>query len=395
VRRGEQGQFFDVVVIGGGAAGLFCAIEAGRRGRRVLVLEKNARVGEKIAISGGGRCNFTNVSTTPDCFLSENPDFCRSALARFTPQDFIARVESHGITYHEKTLGQLFCDGSSRQIIEMLRSDCAEAGVELWLPCEIADVARRATFRVSTDRGVAEGSSLVLATGGLSIPKLGASDFAYRAARRFGLKIVPPRPALVPLTLPAEGLGKLRDLAGVSFPAIVRCNGAEFRESALFTHRGMSGPAILQISSYWRPNDVLSIDVLPGTRAVDVLAARRASSAALTTVLAEHLPRRMAQAWCGLEASSRPVNEHSDRELAAVAARLHDWRLEPSGTEGFAKAEVTAGGIGTTELSSKTMEARSVPGLFCIGEAVDVTGHLGGFNFQWAWASAWAAGQHA
>ncbi len=361
----------------------------------MLVLEKNARVGEKIAISGGGRCNFTNVYTAPDHFLSENPDFCRSALARFTPQDFIARVERHGVDYHEKTLGQLFCDGSSRQIIEMLLSDCVEAGVELWLACEVTDVARGATFRVSTDRGVVAASSLVLATGGLSIPKLGASDFAYRAARRFGLKVVPPRPALVPLTISAERLAKLRDLAGVSFPATVRCNGAEFRESALFTHRGLSGPAILQISSYWRPNDVLSIDVLPGTRAVDVLAARRARSAELATVLAEHLPRRMAQAWCALEAPSRPMNEYSDRELDAVAARLHDWRLEPSGTEGFAKAEVTAGGVDTTELSSKTMEAKGVPGLFCIGEAVDVTGHLGGFNFQWAWASAWAAGQHA
>ncbi len=267
--------------------------------------------------------------------------------------------------------------------------------MELWLACEVVDIARGATFRVSTDRGVVAASSLVLATGGLSIPKLGASDFAYRTARRFGLKVVPPRPALVPLTISAERLAKLRDLAGVSFPATVRCNGAEFRESALFTHRGMSGPAILQISSYWRPNDVLSVDVLPGTRAVDVLAARRASSAELATVLAEHLPRRMAQAWCALEAPSRPVNGYSDRELAAVAARLHEWRLEPSGTEGFAKAEVTAGGVDTTELSSKTMEAKGVPGLFCIGEAVDVTGHLGGFNFQWAWASAWAAGQHA
>jgi predicted Rossmann fold flavoprotein len=393
MKRGGVERNFDVVVIGGGAAGLFCAIEAGRRGRRVLVLEKNRRVGEKIAISGGGRCNFTNLNTAPDRFLSENPDFCRSALARFTAQDFIARVERHGIAYHEKTLGQLFCDGTARQIIEMLKKDCMEAGVEIRLACEITEVLRDASFRVVTDRGVVVAPSVVLATGGLSIPKLGASDFAYRMARRFGLKIVPTRPGLVPLTISAERLAPLRDLAGVSFPSTVRCNGIEFRESVLFTHRGLSGPAILQISSYWRQNDALSIDVLPEKRGLEVLGARRDGSTELATVLAEHLPRRMAQAWCALEAESRPMNQYSNRELEAVAARLGDWRLDVSGTEGFAKAEVTAGGIDTSELSSKTMEAKRVPGLFCIGEAVDVTGHLGGFNFQWAWSSAWAAGQ--
>jgi len=386
--------FFDVIVVGGGAAGLFCAIEAGRRGRRVLVIERNGRLGRKIAISGGGRCNFTNVHTRPEHFLSGNPDYCRSALARFTPQDFIARVERHGIAYHEKTLGQLFCDGSSQQIIEMLRADCADAAVEIRLGCEISAVARTGGFELRTNRGDLAAPKLVLATGGLSIPKLGASDFAYRVAGQLGLRVIPPRPALVPLTLEGERFAPLRALAGVSFAAQVRCNGAEFREAALFTHRGLSGPSVLQISSYWRPGDPIHLDLLPGLSAIEVFSAKRRSAAELATVLGQHLPRRLAQTWCALEAPSRPISQLAERELANIAARLHDWSLEPSGTEGFGKAEVTAGGIDTDELSSKTMEAKRVPGLFCIGEAVDVTGHLGGFNFQWAWASAYAAGQY-
>ncbi len=381
-------------MIGGGAAGVFCAIEAGKRGRRVAVLEHNRRVGEKIAISGGGRCNFTNLHMRPENFLSENPDFCRSALARFTPQDFVALVERAGIAYHEKKLGQLFCDGSSRQVIEMLRAQCAEARVEVRTGCEVLAVEKPGRYRVRTNQGVIEASSLVLATGGLSIPKLGASDFAYRVARQFGLRVVPPRPGLVPLILPEVTPGSLRELSGVSFPAVVRCNGAEFRESVLITHRGLSGPAILQISSYWRPGDPIVLDLLPDAPGDAVLVAERQGAAELATVLSRRLPRRLALAWCALQAPSRPMNQYTPRELAAAAKRLHEWRLEPAGTEGFAKAEVTAGGIDTAELSSQTMEAKRAPGLFCVGEAVDVTGHLGGFNFQWAWASAFAAGQY-
>jgi predicted Rossmann fold flavoprotein len=371
----------DVIVVGGGAAGLFCAIEAGRRGRTVVVLERNPRVGAKIAISGGGRCNFTNLDTGPEHFLSRNPDFCRSALARFTPRDFVARIERHGIAYHEKKLGQLFCDGSSRQVIEMLREECAQAGVEIRVG--------RAISELSGPRPL-----LVLATGGLSIPKLGATDFAYRAAEQFGLAVVPPRPGLVPLTVDDVLLAALRPLSGVSFDARVGCDGAAFRESVLVTHRGLSGPAILQASSYWRPGAELRLDLLPDDPGESLFEGARSGGAELATVLSRRLPRRFAQAWCALAAPSRPMNRLSPRALAEIAARAHDWRLAPSGTEGFGKAEVTVGGIDTAELSSKTMEARRAPGLYAIGEAVDVTGHLGGFNFQWAWASAYAAGRY-
>jgi hypothetical protein len=388
-------RFFDVVVIGGGAAGLFCAIEAGRRGRRVVVLDRNARLGEKIAISGGGRCNFTNLFTRPENFLSENPDFCRSALARFTPQDFIARVEQHGISHHEKKLGQLFCDGSARQVIEMLRADCQQAGVEIRVGCEISEIVQSGGFRVRSATGAFVAPSVVLASGGLSIPKLGASDFAYRVARQFGLRVIEPRPGLVPLTLDPAVLAPWRELAGVSFVAAVRSNGATFRDSVLFTHRGLSGPAILQVSSYWRPGNAIHLDLLPDAPGEEVFEGKRQSAMELSTVLAERLPRRLAQTWCALYTPSRPMNQYSARDLAEAARRLHDRPIVPSGTEGFTKAEVTAGGIDTAELSSKTMEAKRAPGLYCIGEAVDVTGHLGGFNFQWAWASAYAAGQYA
>ena len=383
----------DVIVIGGGAAGLFCAIEAGRRGRSVVLLERNRRLGEKIAISGGGRCNFTNLHTRPESFLSENTDYARSALARFTPADFIARVERHGIAYHEKKLGQLFCDGSSRQIIDMLRADAAEARVDIRLGCEIGEVSGPGPFRVRTSLGEFRAGALVLASGGLSIAKLGASDFAYRIARQFGLRVIAPRPGLVPLTLDGELLRTLRPLSGVSFTALVACGGSRFHEDVLVTHRGLSGPAILQISSYWQPGEVLHLDLLPDDPGESLLDDARREMAELSTVLARRLPKRFAQAWCELAAPSKPMNQLLPRELADVSRRVHDWQLVASGTEGFAKAEVTAGGIDTRELSSKTMEARSVPGLFAIGEAVDVTGHLGGFNFQWAWASAFAAGQ--
>lgn len=381
-----------MIVVGGGAAGLFCAAEAGRRGRSVLVLERGPRIGAKIAISGGGRCNFTNLHTAPEHFLSENPDFCRSALARYGPHDFVALVERHGIAYHEKTLGQLFCDGSARQVIEMLRTECTDAGVEIRTGVEVSGVERPGRWRLGTARGPLTADSLVLATGGLSIPKLGATDFSHRIAARFGLRVVPPRPALVPLTLGAPLAPALRGLSGVSFPGVVRCAGARFEESVLITHRGLSGPAILQISSYWSAGRAIEIDLVPGVSGEALFAADRAGATELATVLARWLPKRLAQAWCALEAPSRPLRQIDARSLARVAERLHAWPVVPSGTEGYAKAEVTAGGIDTRGLSSKTMEALAVPGLFCIGEAVDVTGHLGGFNFQWAWASAHAAG---
>ncbi len=383
----------DAIVVGGGAAGLFCAAEAARRGRAVAVLERNPRLGRKVEISGGGRCNFTNLHAAPESFSSENPDFCRSALARFTPADFVARVERRGIAYHEKKLGQLFCDGSARQVVDMLRDECAEAGVDVRVACDVVEVAGPAPFHVRTASGDLVSKTLVLASGGLSIPKLGATDFAYRIARQFGLGIVAPRPGLVPLTVAGRLLELLAPLSGVSFPARVACDGAAFREDVLVTHRGLSGPAILQLSSYWRGGEAIAIDLLPDDPGDSLWAGSRHETAELHTVLARRLPRRFARAWCDLAELSKPMNRLTMRELAAAAEAAHAWRIVPSGTEGFAKAEVTVGGIDTRDLSSKTMEARRVPGLFAIGEAVDVTGHLGGFNFQWAWASAYAAAQ--
>jgi predicted Rossmann fold flavoprotein len=383
----------DAVIIGGGAAGLMCAIEAGRRGRSALVIEHAERVAKKIAISGGGRCNFTNLYTTPQDFLSANPHFVKSALARYTPADFIALVEKHRIGYHEKKLGQLFCDESSRLIIEMLLRECADAGVEIRTGCKVQGVGRDSGFTVETNQGTFRSEALVIATGGLSIPKLGATDFGYRLARQFGLKIVPPAPALVPLTLAPRDLESFRPLSGVSVPSRVSCGGAEFVENLLVTHRGLSGPAILQISSYWSRGETLEVDLLPGLDAFRLLNERRESNAELSTLLGFHLPKRFAQRWCELYATSRPLRSYTEAELQAIARGLNGWRVAPSGSEGFQKAEVTKGGVDTNELSSKTMEARRVPGLFFIGEVVDVTGHLGGFNFQWAWASGYAAGQ--
>ncbi len=383
----------DVVIVGGGAAGLFCAIEAGQRGRSVVVLEHAAQVGKKIAISGGGRCNFTNTNTTPENFLSANPNFARSALARYTPEDFIALVERHRIEYYEKKLGQLFCRESARQIIEMLLLECARAGVEVRLNCRVAGVEKDGRFIVETNRGDYEADSLVVATGGLSIPKIGATDFGYRLARQFDLKVVVPEPALVPLTLRASDLETFRPLSGVSIPAVASANGARFEESVLLTHRGLSGPAILQVSSYWTRGEALSIDLAPARDIDEQLQAHRHSALELSTLLARHLPKRFAQAWCELYAPSRPLNRFTSRELREIARRLHCWQVTPSGTEGFQKAEVTLGGVSTDELSSQTLEARRVAGLYFIGEVVDVTGHLGGYNFQWAWASGFAAGQ--
>lgn len=384
---------WDVIVIGAGAAGLFCAIEAGKRGRRVLVLEHSDRVGKKIAISGGGRCNFTNVQTNPDNFLSANPHFCKSALARYTPADFISLVEKHGIAYHEKKLGQLFCDGSAQQIIDLLLRECQTAGVEIRCGCQVQKVQKDERFSVLTNQGSLDTSALVIATGGLSIAPLGATDFGYRIARQFELQIEEPKPGLVPFTLTSQMLKKLTKLSGVSLDALVRCGSKDFRENILFTHRGLSGPAILQISSYWKPGMPISIDLLPDEDVLGMLTAEQSSDMGLASLLSRHLPKRFAEVWCQLFAANRPLKQYNIRELSDIAERLHDMRITPAGTEGFKKAEVTAGGVSTTELSSQTMEANRVPGLYFIGEVVDVTGQLGGYNFQWAWASGFAAGQ--
>ncbi|HYJ47681.1 MAG TPA: NAD(P)/FAD-dependent oxidoreductase, partial [Pyrinomonadaceae bacterium] len=378
---------------GGGAAGLFCAIEAGKRRRRVLLLEHTERVGKKIRISGGGRCNFTNLYTSAENFISSNPHFCKSALARYTPADFISLVEKHRIAYHEKKLGQLFCDGSAQQIIDLLLAECEAANVEVRCLAQVTEVRKGESFTVETNQGSFSAPSLVVATGGLSIPQLGASPFGYRLARQFGLQVEEPRPALVPLTLPSAIQRQLAPLSGVSLDAVVRCCGQEFRENILITHRGLSGPAILQISSYWREGAPLSINLFPKEDVRDLLMSNRETETELVNLLARRLPKRFAQAWCDLYAASRPLRRYDDRALEEVARKLQDMEVTPSGTEGFAKAEVTAGGVATAELSSRTMEARRAPGLYFIGEVVDVTGHLGGYNFQWAWSSGHAAGQ--
>jgi predicted Rossmann fold flavoprotein len=363
---------FDVVVIGGGAAGLMCALRAGQRGRKVLLLDHAEKVGKKILISGGGRCNFTNTGATPESFLSANPHFCKSALARYTQHDFIALVDKHRIAWHEKMLGQLFCDGSARQIVAMLLAECASVSVDVRVAHRVTDIERSDRFRVTTDHGAFDAAAVVLASGGLSIPKMGATGFAHDWARRFGLKMTQTRPALVPLTL------KVPALAGLSLDVVARFGKVAFREAMLFTHRGLSGPAILQISSYWQPGRELSIDLLPGIDAVQFLKERQRArpKAERRTLLAEVMPHRAAQFFETLKPE-----------------QFNDWRIAPTGTEGYAKAEVTVGGVDTAGLSSQTMAARAVPGLFVIGEAVDVTGWLGGYNFQWAWSSGWAAGE--
>jgi predicted Rossmann fold flavoprotein len=382
----------EVIVVGAGAAGLMCALEAGRRGRPVLVLEHAERPGKKILISGGGRCNFTNLHATPENFLSGNPDFCKSALARYTPADFLRLVEQHGIAWHEKKLGQLFCDISSKQIVEMLLKECEAARVEIRLNCKVNAVRRNGDFALDTSLGVFECDSLVIATGGLSIPKIGATDFGYRIAEQFGLRIIPPQPGLVPLTFGDAEQRAFGELSGISVDAKVSAGGASFREHLLFTHRGLSGPAILQISSYL-DGGALSMDLLPDQSARELLLAERGTNKELKTVLGQVLPQRFTQQWCAYCAPSKPMNRYTLPELEEIARRLQRWELTPAGTEGYAKAEVTRGGVDTGELSSKTMESRRVRGLYFIGEVVDVTGWLGGYNFQWAWASGHAAGQ--
>ena len=387
----------DVIILGAGGAGLMCAAGAGRRGRSVLLLEQGRKPGEKIRISGGGRCNFTNLHTAPENFLSRNPHFCKSALGGYTQHDFIALVERYGIAYHEKTLGQLFCDDSSQQIIDMLLAECRDAGARLRLDTRISAVAKTAEgFEVATDRGDFRCGSLVVATGGPSIPKMGASGFGYKVAESFGLKIVPPRAALVPLTFDAALLAQLKELAGVSVDAVVSCGKARFAEGLLFTHRGLSGPSILQISSYWSEGDEIAIDLAPG---IDVLPAlketrRTNPKQELATALGAFLPKRLAQVMAGTIAGPDRIADFSDKLLSDVVSAVKAWRVRPNGTEGYRTAEVTLGGVDTAELSSKTFEAKSVPGLYFIGEVVDVTGHLGGFNFQWAWSSGHAAGRY-
>ena len=375
---------------------MMCAAQIGQRGRRVLLIDHAEKLGEKIRISGGGRCNFTNLHCSPDHFLSQNPHFCRSALARYTPRDFIALVERHGIAYEHKKLGQFFCRDSARQIIAMLRSECERGDVQWAMPCGVRQVERAgADFVIDTDGGEARASSLVIATGGLAAPKIGASPFGYRVAEQFGLAIVPPAPALVPLAFDAETVARFGSLSGISIEATVSCNGQSFRENLLLTHRGLSGPAILQISSYWKGGDTIEIDLLPGVDITAKLLSASSSRIQLDNLLAQFLPRRFSQHWCAASGIGKPLNEFSSAELREVALGLHNWRVRPSGTLGYAKAEVTRGGVSTECLSSRTMEARGVPGLFFVGEVVDVTGHLGGFNFQWAWSSGHAAGQVA
>jgi hypothetical protein len=381
---------FDAVILGAGAAGLMCAIEAGNRGRRVAVLERADRVGKKILISGGGRCNFTNRHCLPEHFYSANPHFAKSALARYEPSDFIALVEKHRIPYHEKTLGQLFCDRSAQDIVNLLETECRAAGVQIILNSGIQEIRRTDEFIVGTESGEFHAPILIIATGGLSIPKLGATSLGYDVARQFGLKIHETRPALVSLLLGAKDREKYCDLAGVSAEVEVSTDHQSFREKMLITHRGLSGPAILQISTYWREHSAIRIDLAPGRDVtLSIREAKERNMAAARSALQGILPKRFATRWLDFHAPP----DWTNRALETLEGQIHEWMVEPAGTEGYEKAEVTVGGVDTEELSSKTMESRRVPGLFFIGEVVDVTGHLGGFNFQWAWASGAAAGR--
>jgi len=383
---------YDAIVLGAGAAGLMCAAVAGQRGRRVLLLDHAEQVGKKILISGGGRCNFTNIHTAPDRYISANPHFAKSALARYTAADFIDLVNAYGIAHHEKTLGQLFCDGSAKQVVAMLLEECAKGGVDVRCGQPVREVTHGdGGFRMSFGDQPFTAANLVIATGGPSIPKMGASGFAYDLARQFGLKVVEPRPALVPLTLGGDDV-LFRDLSGVATPVEARAGKAAFREAALFTHKGLSGPAILQVSSYWRHGEPVTIDFLPDAAPDWLIEAKRARPRA-TLASTLPLPDRLAQTLADRLALSGELGALTDRKLAEAGARLKRWPFHPNGTEGFAKAEVTVGGISTANLSSQTMMAKSVPGLYAVGEAVDVTGWLGGYNFQWAWASGYAAGQ--
>ncbi|HEY4192871.1 MAG TPA: NAD(P)/FAD-dependent oxidoreductase [Mesorhizobium sp.] len=391
-------EFFDVVILGAGAAGMMCAIEAAKRGRTVLVMDHASAAGEKIRISGGGRCNFTNIHAGPKNFLSQNPHFCISALKRYTQADFVALVKSHGIAFHEKTLGQLFCDGSATQIIAMLLAEMNRHGAMLRLGTRVENIEKaEAGFVISLENGPVRCASLVVACGGKSIPKMGATGLGYEIAAQFGLRVVETRPALVPLTFEPNTLERLRPLAGIAVDAVISCGKTRFSEAMLFTHRGISGPSILQISSFWREGDEIAIAMLPGIDVFEALRAARAANGkqAVQTVLAAFMPRKLAQTIAEQLGPQRNLADMPDRELRRASAAVNDWRIKPSGSEGYRTAEVTLGGVDTRDLDSRTMAAKSVEGLYFIGEVVDVTGWLGGYNFQWAWSSGWCAGQVA
>ena len=383
----------DVLILGGGAAALMCALAAGKRGKSVVILERAEKIGKKILISGGGRCNFTNINTTPSNFLSSNPHFCKSALARFTPQDFISLIEKHTINYHEKKLGQLFCDGSAREIVSMFEDELRGTHCQIHTHCQIQSISfKDSIFRVQTQLREYNSPALVIATGGASIPKMGATTFGYEVARQFGLRIVEPKPALVPLTFSDDVRKDFGRLAGISLDAVVSYKEISFRENILFTHKGLSGPAVLQVSSYWNLGESITINTLPDIRMHDTLNEHMSSKVELKNFLAQYLPKRFVEFWCERFVESKPLAHYTHAELKNIADGLHQWVVQPTGTEGYEKAEVTVGGVDTNELSSKTMEATKQAGLYFIGEVVDVTGWLGGFNFQWAWASGSAAG---
>lgn len=385
----------DVIIIGAGAAGLMCAIESGKRGRSVIILDHASKIGQKILVSGGGRCNFTNLSIQAENYISANPHFCKSALARFTPQDFISLIKKHRISYHEKEDGQMFCNGSSRQILDMLLSECDSAGVQMRLNCKIEEITKNRRFIITTNSGVIESESLVVATGGLSYPNLGATDIGHRVASQFGLRILQPKPALVPLTLSRRDRERFSELSGVSLEAVVNYRGHKFRGELLFTHKGLSGPAILQTSLYWENGEEILVNLLPGIDAHSIFLSNLQSRMEMKNLLSRYLPRRFAYIWCEFYLLSRPLCQYNDKELFDASRLLHEWIIKPAGTEGYRTAEVTAGGVDTDELSSKTMEAKKVTGLYFIGEVIDVTGHLGGYNLHWAWASGWTAGEYA
>ncbi len=386
---------YDVIVIGAGAAGLIAAIESGKRGRRVLVVDHAGSIGKKIRISGGGRCNFSNTAADHHNYISRNPRFCKSALARFTAYDFIALLERRGIAYEEREQGQLFCTGSSLEIIKMLADECSEAGAKVLLNCRISSIGKDQEFTVITDKGTFVSASLVAATGGLSYPKLGATDLGYRIAGQFGINVIQVKPALVPFVFGPQDSADFGELSGVSFEALVRCGRKEFRGGILFTHRGLSGPAMLQVSAYWDPGEALAIDMAPGIDMQAVFASKQNSTMEMPTLLCQFLPRRFARYWCERYGYSGPLCRYNKKELIEVSRRIHQWEVVPAGTEDYSTAEVTAGGIDTNELSSKTMESKKVPGLYFAGEVIDVTGQLGGYNLQWAWSSGFAAGQYA
>ena len=390
-------QLFDTIIIGAGAAGIMCAIEAGKRGQRVLLLDKAKKAGRKILISGGGRCNFTNLDTRPSAFLSANPHFCKSALARYTARDFTTLMEKHSLSWNEKKLGQLFCDQKAPALVNMLLDECNDAGAQTILNCEINSVEKNKLFKVISSQGNYESRSLVIATGGPSIPRMGSTDFGLQIAKQFGLKNINFTAALVPFVFSQKIISNhFKSLAGVSVDVEINCNGITFRENILFTHKGLSGPAVLQISSYWRKGDSISINLLPDTNVFEWLIEQKSQhpKAELKTVLSTVLPKRIAISLCEFLIENKTMNQFSEKDLSQLAEQLSHWQLEPTGTEGMKTAEVAMGGVSTNELSSKTFESKKVPGLFFIGETVDVTGHLGGYNLQWAWASGWCAGQY-